>query len=166
MKKSTAIWKKMKEQIAIHRQVMWGALPALVLLFLAGCSLFGPRMTRVGAPPENLDVGALMQSGRQVYQDKCAKCHGLQGLGIPGIYYAMAGDPVVTQADAGEVIEIIVYGTTKPASYFSSRNQMAPFGFLTDQEVAAAATYIRNSWGNQASAVAPAQVAKVRKGGY
>ncbi len=34
---------------------------------------------------------------------------------------------------------------------------------LTDQQIAAVATYIRNSWGNQAEAVTAARVAKDRK---
>jgi mono/diheme cytochrome c family protein len=33
---------------------------------------------------------------------------------------------------------------------------------LSDQEIADVATYIRNSWGNAASAVTAAQVAKAR----
>ena len=34
---------------------------------------------------------------------------------------------------------------------------------LTDANVADVLTFIRNSWGNQAAAVSPAEVAKVRK---
>ncbi len=34
---------------------------------------------------------------------------------------------------------------------------------LTDGEVAAVVTFVRNSWGNQAPAVSADQVAKVRK---
>ena len=34
---------------------------------------------------------------------------------------------------------------------------------LTDQQIAAVATFIRNNWGNQAEAVTPEMVAKNRK---
>ncbi len=163
MKKPAVVWNSIKTHTPIHQPTPWAALLALVVLFAAGCSVFGPRVARVGPPPENLNVDALMQVGQEVYQNKCAKCHGLQGLGIPGFYYVMAGDPIVQQEDAGEVVEIILYGTSKPASYFSNRNQMSPFAFLNDQQVAGVATYIRNSWGNQALAVSPEQVAEVRK---
>ena len=37
-----------------------------------------------------------------------------------------------------------------------------PPGSLTDQQVADVLTYIRNDWGNSASAVTPSEVASVR----
>jgi len=40
---------------------------------------------------------------------------------------------------------------------------MTPFGgMLKDEEVAAVLTYVRNSFGNQASAISPAKVKQVR----
>jgi mono/diheme cytochrome c family protein len=36
-------------------------------------------------------------------------------------------------------------------------------GKLSDQEIAGVANYIRNSWGNAAPPVTPAQVAKARR---
>ncbi len=142
-----------------------GMLVALALLFLAGCGVFGRPAANVGPPPANLDTAALMQTGQQVYQDKCAKCHGLDGLGIPGIYEGFANDPTVIQPDAGPVVQIVLFGKKEAPTFFNYRNQMASFSFLTDQQIAAVVTYIRNSWGNQASAVSPAQVAAVRKAG-
>ena len=45
-------------------------------------------------------------------------------------------------------------------------NVMAPLGIppgsLTDQQIADVLTYIRNDWGNSASAVSPQEVATVR----
>ncbi len=41
---------------------------------------------------------------------------------------------------------------------------MPAFGWkLTDPEVAAVTTYVRNSWGNRGPAVSAAQIAKLRK---
>ena len=37
-----------------------------------------------------------------------------------------------------------------------------PPGSLTDQQIADVLTYIRNDWGNSASAVSPEEVANVR----
>jgi mono/diheme cytochrome c family protein len=41
---------------------------------------------------------------------------------------------------------------------------MPPFGgMLNDKEMASVLTYVRNSYGNKASAITPEQVAKVRE---
>jgi len=39
---------------------------------------------------------------------------------------------------------------------------MASHDFLKDQEIADVLTYVRNSFGNKASAVTPEEVAKIR----
>jgi mono/diheme cytochrome c family protein len=39
---------------------------------------------------------------------------------------------------------------------------MPPLSFLTDEEAAAALTYVRRSWGNAGDAVTPSEVAKKR----
>jgi mono/diheme cytochrome c family protein len=44
----------------------------------------------------------------------------------------------------------------------SYHNVMAPHGDLTDVQIADVLTYVRNSFGNKASAVTPAQVKRVR----
>ena len=41
-------------------------------------------------------------------------------------------------------------------------NVMAPHDFLSDQEVADVLTFIRNSFGNKATAISPAEVKAVR----
>ncbi len=164
MKQSAETRRILKVNAPILQPALVSLLFTLALLFLASCGVFGRQIPIIGPPPANLDVAALMQTGQQVYQDKCAKCHGLDGLGIPGFYNALAADPIVTQEDAGEVVQIVLYGITKPPSYFSNRNQMAPMPYLADQDIAAVVTFIRHSWGNQASAVSPDQVARVRRG--
>ena len=44
----------------------------------------------------------------------------------------------------------------------SYSNVMASFNFLTDQEISDVLTYIRNSFGNQATPVTPGDVKYVR----
>jgi mono/diheme cytochrome c family protein len=41
-------------------------------------------------------------------------------------------------------------------------NVMAPHDYLTDQEIADVTTYIRNSFGNKASMLTPAEVKAIR----
>jgi len=42
------------------------------------------------------------------------------------------------------------------------QNAMAPHDFLTDEQIADVATYVRNSFGNKASVVVPSDVKAVR----
>ncbi|HKO81769.1 MAG TPA: cytochrome c, partial [Chitinophagaceae bacterium] len=41
-------------------------------------------------------------------------------------------------------------------------NTMAPFNYLTDQQIADVLTYVRNSFGNKATAITPGDVKYVR----
>lgn len=62
--------------------------------------------------------------GQAVYDDQCAMCHGANGEGAPGIYPPLAGNPTVTQAAAGNVLQVIRHGGFAPAT----RAQPRPFG--------------------------------------
>jgi mono/diheme cytochrome c family protein len=59
---------------------------------------------------------------------------------------------------------VILYGPDLPPPPFASdRTTMKPFGKrLSDRDVAAVATYLRSSFGNNASAVTPEQVHRQR----
>ena len=65
------------------------------------------------------------------------------------------------------MIHLILAGDrTAPTPTRPSALAMPSFAWkLTDQEAADVATYIRNSWGNSASAVTPEQVAAARSAG-
>ncbi len=82
-------------------------------------------------------------AGEKVYANRCTFCHGTDGLGGER-GPAHAGNSVL--AYAPYTIDRILYGYGyKKMPAFASR--------LTDEEVAAVATYIRNSWGNNFGAV-------------
>ena len=63
----------------------------------------------------------------------------------------------VQSADATSVIRVILEGArTVPTDAQPTPSSMPSFGWkLTDDEIAAVATYVRNSWGNAAAAVGP-----------
>lgn len=82
-------------------------------------------------------------------QNGCFVCHGQQGFG--GIGPAFRNDPFLKFNDyvAGQII--------------LGRGVMPPFGDkLDDTQIAAVASYIRNSWGNRFGAIKPEQVTEVR----
>ena len=92
--------------------------------------------------------------GSAVFAQNCSACHQLTGKGIPGAFPALAGDAYVT-GDPHKVIGTLLNG----------RGGMPSFrGDLDDAHIAAAISYIRSSWGNQAAPVTAADVAKQRGG--
>ena len=60
------------------------------------------------------------------------------------------------------VIKTVLHGLTGPVDGSTYSNVMIPMGDNTDEWVAAIASYVRNAFGNQASYVSPADVARAR----
>lgn len=105
-------------------------------------AVLAPASAALAAPPAPLNV----------YADNCATCHQLTGKGIKGAFPALAGDPFVL-APPTQVIAVVLNG----------RGGMPAFkDELSDDQLAAAISYVRTAWGNKAKPVTPAEVAKVR----
>lgn len=115
---------------------------------------------------EALWKGDDSKPGAAVYIDNCAACHRTDGHGYTRVFPALAGNPVLQSADATSLIHIVLKGGTLPATHSApSTFSMPPFAWrLSDQEVADVVNFIRSSWGNQASAVQPGDVAALRNG--
>ena len=88
----------------------------------------------------------------KMYAENCSRCHQLDGRGLPGAYPGLAGDKIAI-GPASAPIRLILDGKGEMPS-FRSR--------LTDQEMSAALSYVRNSWGNNAGAVEAADFARAR----
>jgi cytochrome c oxidase subunit 2 len=101
-------------------------------------------------------VAELVSSGEKIYASTCVACHQAKGEGLAALKApALAGNKVVTGGEA-PVIDTVLNGRPGTA--------MAPFkDQLGDAEIAAVVTYVRNSWGNKASDVQPAEVKGRRK---
>jgi mono/diheme cytochrome c family protein len=107
----------------------------------------------------------LMRAGEAIYLDNCAACHTSAGTGIPQLFPALKGSPSVQSTDSASLIRVVLRGAqsvaTDPAPTAPS---MPALGWkLSDAEVAAVVTYIRNSWGNAASPVLASGVASTRQ---
>lgn len=95
-----------------------------------------------------------VQQGAVIYSTHCMACHQATGEGIEGAFPALAGSALVL-GEPAEVIKLPLNG----------KGGMPNFGSqLSDDEIAAVVSYIRNSWGNKASVVNAALVAKLRSG--
>jgi len=107
---------------------------------------------------------AQMESGEKLYKRSCVACHELNGTGAPRIYPPLPGNANLQSADPSSAIRIVLDGAetiTTPRA--PNTGSMPPYSKMSDQEVADVVTYVRNAWGNAASAVTPAEVAKARK---
>jgi mono/diheme cytochrome c family protein len=108
--------------------------------------------------------GELMQRGGKIYGAQCASCHGGEGEGVASIYPALAGNRAVLLASANNVVQAIRSGGFSPATPGNPQPfGMPPFGqLLSDSDIAAVSTFIRQSWGNRADEVSAVDVLNVR----
>lgn len=117
--------------------------------------------------PERFDWSALrrrVDEGEIVYTVHCGTCHLPDGKGDRILGVALANNPIIQAKDPSSLINVILYGPNLPKPPFASnRTTMKPFGKrLSDEDVAAVATYLRSSFGNNAPEVAADQVRRQR----
>ncbi len=106
-----------------------------------------------------------MNAGRKQFRKHCQDCHNYDGTGVPRRYPTLAGATTVQARDPTTIIRIILEGMEPPA--ISARPDDEPMPAyakkMTDDEIADVTTYMRNAWGNRASAVSAQQVQDLRK---
>ncbi|MBV8601899.1 MAG: cytochrome c [Candidatus Eremiobacteraeota bacterium] len=110
-------------------------------------------------------ANAAAESGKALYESRCASCHQPDGKGVPGTFPPLAGNKDETAANPSRVIGIVKHGLNTELVVNGKKypgGMPAWKGQLTDAEIAAILTYIRSSWGNKASAVTEKQVAAVK----
>jgi cytochrome c oxidase subunit 2 len=96
----------------------------------------------------------LKARGEKLYASNCVACHQATG-GAPPAFPALDGSKLVN-GPKNDQIALVMNG--KPGT------AMAAFGKqLNDTELAAVLTYTRNTWGNKAGEVQPAEVKSLRK---
>jgi len=117
------------------------------------------------AVPRALQAGDESRRGAAVFIDNCAACHRTDGKGYAGVFPALAGNSAVVTTDSSSLVQIVLKGGRMPATARAPAHfAMPPFAWrLNDQEIADVATFVRRSWGNDAAAVGPTEVAKLRK---
>ncbi len=108
---------------------------------------------------------AAMKRGAAIYSDVCSACHLEGGVGQPRFFPPLGHNAVVQQADPSTVLHLILAGgRVGPGAGRPSPLAMPSFAWkLSDQEAADVATYVRNSWGNQAPAVSASQTRSLRR---
>ncbi|WP_353232330.1 c-type cytochrome [Pseudomonas helleri] len=115
--------------------------------------------------PRPVDASsARMQAGKAIYEDRCSACYVSNGEGITHLFPRLANAPLVNSADPSSIIRVVLSGSRAGETHEApTAPSMPAFAWnMTDQNVADVATYIRNTWGNSASTVEPADVGAMR----
>lgn len=102
-------------------------------------------------PTKTYTQAELMARGEKVYTGNCVACHQATGKGVPGAFPALAGSNVV--ADKAAQVNILLNG----------KGAMPKWTALNDVELAAVATYTKNSWGNAHGIIQPTEFTAARK---
>jgi mono/diheme cytochrome c family protein len=121
---------------------------------------------RPEAPPAARMAGTSFnpEKSAKLYEQHCAQCHGDKGEGVANAYPPLAGNRAVTMASTENLVQMVLGGGFPPATAGNPR----PFGMppfvlvLDDSEVAALVSHIRTAWGNQAGAITPLEVNRIR----
>jgi len=102
---------------------------------------------------------ASIKRGQTVFQSTCVVCHQKDGRGVPALNPPLVKTKYVL-GDKAELIQIVLKGLNQPIEVEGRtyNNVMPSFAQLTDEQIADVLTYVRNSFGNKASAVTPASV--------
>jgi len=120
----------------------------------------------------NLEGSAkeLFIKGQEIYEREgyCITCHQPDGNGLTASQFPpLAGVPWVT-GNEDRLIKLTLKGIMGPMEVkgktYPGQVPMTPFGgMLNDTEIAAVLTFVRNSFGNQASAISPEKVSEIRE---
>lgn len=105
----------------------------------------------------------LMAKGEAVYLANCAACHQPSGQGLAGAFPPLAGSDYL-QGDRKKVMAAALFGLSGPITVngVDYDGVMPSMGHLTDEDLAAALTYVFGSWDNGGAAVSVAEVAALR----
>jgi glucose/arabinose dehydrogenase/mono/diheme cytochrome c family protein len=112
---------------------------------------------------DNLEKGELSE-GAKIYNTYCAVCHQRDGKGAAGRFPPIASTDWVA-GDKKKLIEIVLNGLEGEivVNGENYNSVMPPHNFMTDEDAATVLTFIRQNFGNNASAISPEEVAEVRK---
>lgn len=107
-------------------------------------------------------ITAAINSGKLIYTQNCLSCHQADGYGAPNMNPPLIKTSYVL-GDKKRIIGVVLNGLSHvDIDGNSYQNVMPPFNTLKDKEIADVLTYVRNSFGNKASAVTEPEVKVVR----
>jgi mono/diheme cytochrome c family protein len=136
----------MAEEVADSSSKMTNPDLQAIAVFLKG-------VPGASAPPAPLSAqNQQMVAGGAIYRDLCAACHQQDGSGVAYLIPNLARSSSVAAPEPTTLLRVIIHGAQ---SVGTSSEPTAPampaFGWqLTDDQIAAVTTFVRNSWGHAA----------------
>lgn len=127
-----------------------------------------PAPDRASPTPTAPDPAALavqLKQGEEIFKSTCATCHMEDGYGVPNLQPQIVGSGWISAADPQPLLSLILRGSAILGEAANAyQNDMAPQEHLSDAEVAAVATYVRQRFGVPPVTVpvTPAEVAIAR----
>jgi mono/diheme cytochrome c family protein len=107
----------------------------------------------------------LAKEGAVLFENNCATCHMADGSGVPFLQPAIKGSALLSNADPQYLLTLILRGSPSLGEGAKAfENDMPPLDQLTDAEISALATYVRQRFAAVpvTKSVTPAEVAVAR----
>ncbi len=129
-----------------------------------------------GKPQQEIDTGSdlvnidrtVLAEGRRQYVNLCANCHGTQGEGIARFAPPLKSSEWVTGKEE-KLAMILLHGMEGPVKVAGKTYDipdilpvMPSFSTLQNEEIAAIATYIRNTWGHSEPEISSGTIGHIR----
>jgi mono/diheme cytochrome c family protein len=124
-----------------------------------------PAQDRASSAPAP-ERATLLKQGEELFQKTCATCHMADGSGVPNLQPQIVGSAWIANPDPQLLLSLILRGSAilgEAAKAYD--NDMAPQDHLTDEQVAAVASFVRQHFATPPieKPVTPAEVAIARK---
>ncbi len=115
-------------------------------------------------PPRRMASDALFTTpGGLGYVQFCASCHMLDGKGVAKVFPPLAGNPSLLSGNPLSVVHVILSGSRSAVTAeYPKAFAMPNYGGLSNEELAQIVTFVRTAWGNQAPAVSPDEIGRIR----
>jgi mono/diheme cytochrome c family protein len=116
---------------------------------------------------QNAALDKAYASGMKTYGQFCSACHQPHGKGMANIAPSLVKSDWVN-GDSKILMGVAVHGLSGPIHINGKAAKNIPpimpgHGFLTDQQLADALTYVRNAWGNKSDQISPNQIKSYRE---
>jgi mono/diheme cytochrome c family protein len=136
---------------------------AALILFMVIVSSGSKAQVRHSPKSSKAHLALSIANGKVVYTQNCSTCHQVDGHGVPNMNPPLIQTSYVL-GDKTKLIKIVLNGFNEDVEINGNNysNTMPSHDFLKDQEIADVLTYVRNSFGNKASAVSVAMVKSLR----
>jgi len=144
----------MKQTLVILGVLAWLIGPAV--------AQHKPASKAKKATPAVAAPAATLALGKSVYTQNCLTCHQADGGGVDGMNPPLSKTSYVL-GDKTRLVSVLLNGLQGVDIDGEPYNNVMPAQeTLTDQQIADVLTYVRNSFGNKASAIKATEVKAIR----